>query len=435
MTDGDVAGALPPGVHKKMVALAARALSALPPEQIPPALRRAAAFAPARRAKLAGPQLAAALESDEQFRQRLAVHVRAMVPQLIRALDDGTPLPPGRTLETAAAAYLVRPAGWESAVQAARDAEQSPSETADEPEETVQRLTAALSTARGEVQAVRERLRSQLDDVKADNAQLRRTLGAVRQQLRDARAAAANADRLEQDARREALNGARAAEAENRRWRSRIAELEGQLATTRRAGRDARDTETMRLRLLLDTVVDAAAGLRRELALAPSDLSPADTVRAVEPAHAAPIDTVGRGLLNDDPALLRRLLELPRVHLIVDGYNVSKSAWPSSPLDQQRARLTSRIAALVAPKRVETTVVFDGAELLDRPSVTAPRGIRVRFSPAGVIADDLIRELVSSEPLGRPVVVVTSDRELAESVAERGARSVTSSALIEALGH
>lgn len=434
MTDADVGGALPPGVHKKMVILAARALSAMPPEQIPPALRRAAAFAPARRAKLAGPQLAAALEADDEFRQRLAVQVRAMVPQLIRALDEGTPLPPARALETAAAAYLVRPSGWESVVQSARDVELSRGGGADE-DETVQRLTAALSAARSEAKVVRERLRGQLDDVKADNAQLRRTLGEVRQQLRGAQAAALSADQSEQDARREALTGARAAEAENRRWRSRVAELEGQLAATRRAGRDARDTETMRLRLLLDTVVDAAAGLRRELALAPSDLSPADTVSAVEPASAALTDKVGHGLSNDDPVLLRRLLELPRVHLIVDGYNVSKSAWPSSPLDQQRARLTSRIAALVAPKRVETTVVFDGAELLDRPSVTAPRGIRVRFSPAGVIADDLIRELVSSEPLGRPVVVVSSDRELAESVAERGARPVTSSALIGVLGH
>lgn len=434
MTDADVGGALPPGVHKKMVILAARALSAMPPEQIPPALRRAAAFAPARRAKLAGPQLAAALEADDEFRQRLAVHVRAMVPQLIRALDEGTPLPPARALETAAAAYLVRPSGWESVVQSARDVELSRGGGADE-DETVQRLTAALSAARSEAKVVRERLRGQLDDVKADNAQLRRTLGEVRQQLRGAQAAALSADQSEQDARREALTDARAAEAENRRWRSRVAELEGQLAATRRAGRDARDTETMRLRLLLDTVVDAAAGLRRELALAPSDLSPADTVSAVEPASAALTDKVGHGLSNDDPVLLRRLLELPRVHLIVDGYNVSKSAWPSSPLDQQRARLTSRIAALVAPKRVETTVVFDGAELLDRPSVTAPRGIRVRFSPAGVIADDLIRELVSSEPLGRPVVVVSSDRELAESVAERGARPVTSSALIGVLGH
>ena len=34
-----------------------------------------------------------------------------------------------------------------------------------------------------------------------------------------------------------------------------------------------------------------------------------------------------------------------------------------------------------------------------------PRGVRVLFSPVGVIADDVIRELVGAEPQGRPVVV------------------------------
>lgn len=434
MTDAAHGGVLPPDVHKKMVALAAQALGMMPPEQVPPALRRAATFAPARRAKLAGAQLVAALESDDEFRTRLAVHVNALVPQLVSAVEAGTPIPPASAVDCAAAAYLVRPAGWEGVLESVRAADSGRREPAEESSDKVQRLTAALSSARAEVKAVRERLRGQLDAVKADNAQLRRSLGAVRQQLRSVEAAAAGAEQLVQDARRDATAAARAAEAETRRLRSRVAELEGQLAASRRANRDARDSETMRLRLLLDTLVGAAAGLRRELALAPSDVLPADTVAAVEPATSAPTGSVGRGLLDNDPMLLRRLLELPRVHLIVDGYNVSKSAWPSTPLDQQRARLTSRVAALVAGKRVETTLVFDGADLLDPPSVTAPRGIRVRFSPAGVIADDLIRDLVANEPAGRPVVVVSSDRELAESVAKLGARTVAASALIGALG-
>jgi predicted RNA-binding protein with PIN domain len=255
----------------------------------------------------------------------------------------------------------------------------------------------------------------------------------VRQQLRGFEAAAASAEQSTREAHQEAVAAARGSEAETRRLRSRIADLESQLAVSRRADRETRDTETMRLRLLLDTVVDAATGLRRELALPPPKMSPADTVTAGEASNPAPINRVGRGLLDEDPELLRLLLDVPRVHLIVDGYNVSKSAWPATPLDQQRARLTSKVAALVAPKRVETTLVFDGAELLDRPSVTAPRGIRVRFSPAGVIADDLIRELVSTEPPGRPVVVISSDRELAESVVAKGARSVASRALIGVL--
>ena len=54
-------------------------------------------------------------------------------------------------------------------------------------------------------------------------------------------------------------------------------------------------------------------------------------------------------------------------------------------------------------------MVFDAAETRP-PLVHRPRGVRVLFSPAGVIADDVIRELVAAEPAGRAVVVVTSDR-------------------------
>ena len=60
----------------------------------------------------------------------------------------------------------------------------------------------------------------------------------------------------------------------------------------------------------------------------------------------------------------------------------------------------------------ETTVVFDAANLTSRPVVAAPRGVKVVFSPPGVIADDVIRDLVAAEPSGRTVVVVTDDQEV-----------------------
>ena len=89
---------------------------------------------------------------------------------------------------------------------------------------------------------------------------------------------------------------------------------------------------------------------------------------------------------------------------------------------------------MTAGKSAEVTIVFDGADLVNPPPVKSPRGIRVRFSPPGVIADDLIRQLVEAEPVGRPVVVVSTDRELARSVTKKGARSVASAALIGAMG-
>ena len=124
---------------------------------------------------------------------------------------------------------------------------------------------------------------------------------------------------------------------------------------------------------------------------------------------------------------------MPRARLIIDGYNVSKAAWPESSLEAQRMRLLNGIAPLVARSGAETTVVFDAATSETRPPVNPPRGVKVIFSPVGVIADDVIRDLVDVEPQGRVVVVVTSDQEIVGDVRRAGARAVDSDALIAVL--
>jgi predicted RNA-binding protein with PIN domain len=298
----------------------------------------------------------------------------------------------------------------------------------------VERLTGQLAQARSEAREQRERLRAQIDALKSDNAALRRTLGQTRTDLKEARADVARSQAELDEAHREAEVAGRASAAELRRLRAKLSELEAESTAARRAARDDREAEVVRLRLLLETMVDAASGLRRELALPPSTALPADGVLAVEPDTPSAASQIGRALLSDDPVLLRRLLELPRLHLVVDGYNVSKAAWPTAALEQQRNRLVAKLAGLVAGKGIETTVVFDGADLLHTPAFSAPRGIRVRFSPPGVIADDVVRQLVAAEPIGRPVVVVSTDREVAESVTKMGARSVASAALVSLLG-
>ena len=191
---------------------------------------------------------------------------------------------------------------------------------------------------------------------------------------------------------------------------------------SRRAARAERDEATLRARLLLETVIDAATGLRRELALPPVTGAPADRVEADVAAIGARTPAAG--------ARLEQLLALPRSRLVVDGYNVSKRAWPSSSLEAQRNRLAAGLAALVARTGTEATLVFDAAETDHRPPVVAPRGVRVLYSPRGVIADDVIRELIAVEPQGRVVVVVTADRAVAEDVARGGARVVDPDALI-----
>ena len=184
----------------------------------------------------------------------------------------------------------------------------------------------------------------------------------------------------------------------------------------------------MRLALLVDTVAGAVTGLRRELALpeeSDSGRRPADTV----PGASPPVASAGQ---VEDPAGLDRLLTLRAVHLVVDGYNVTKTGYPELTLAEQRDRLVGQLAALAARTAAEVTVVFDGAGVVSAPTTTA-RGVRVLFSDPGVPADDVVRALVAAEPEGRPVVVVTSDRALADAVRRSGAHRVRSAVLLARL--
>ena len=123
-----------------------------------------------------------------------------------------------------------------------------------------------------------------------------------------------------------------------------------------------------------------------------------------------------------DAAALDGVLALPHAHLVVDGYNVTKTGYGDLPLEQQRTRLIASLAPLAAQSGAEITIALDGGA---RPPAqpAAPRGVRVLFSAADEIADDLIRRLVAAEPAGRVVVVVTSDGEVVRDV-RRGRRLV-----------
>lgn len=90
---------------------------------------------------------------------------------------------------------------------------------------------------------------------------------------------------------------------------------------------------------------------------------PAETVDAVEPGRMSPKDIAARALSEHDPAILDQLLALPQAHLVVDGYNVTKTGYPTMPLEKQRLRLLGSLSQLAAQTGAEVTCVFDGAEL------------------------------------------------------------------------
>jgi predicted RNA-binding protein with PIN domain len=170
-------------------------------------------------------------------------------------------------------------------------------------------------------------------------------------------------------------------------------------------------------------------GLRRELGLPSVSGNPGDRVEAELADEGTREPTSTASMAPSSPALLEQYLALPKARLIIDGYNVTKTTWPTLSLEAQRTRLLRLLPGLVARTNAETTVVFDAAASESRPVVASPRGVKVLFSPSGVIADDVIRQLVAAEPAGRVVVVVTADRELATDVRRAGARVVAPGAL------
>jgi predicted RNA-binding protein with PIN domain len=329
-------------------------------------------------------------------------------------------------VEVAALSWLARPEGWEPVFDDACRRVTEAAAPRDVAE--LERARARAEVAERALRDARQDHKAQLEDLKGENTTLRRKLGEERAARRTAGESLADELAAEQEGRQKAENALAAAEADARRLRVQVEELRAAAASSRREQRSDRDDATLRTRMLLDTLIEAGQGLRRELGLPATPGTPADRVEAalLEAAGSATAGQKGPA----DTVLLDRYLGLPRARLIVDGYNVSKTAWPDATLEAQRTRLLTGLAQLVARTGAETTVVFDAASSLTRPPVSPPRGVKVLFSPQGVIADDVIRDLVAAEPPGRVVVVVTSDAEVVRDVARAGARPVSSAALL-----
>ena len=433
--DDQVEPALPEAVRQRVIALAAAAMSTLPFDELPPPLRRVAKFAPNRRARLGGTAIATQLTGDPLFRQRIAQRVIVEGGELAGAVAEGVRPAAADPVEVAAVAYLARPAGWLELVEATIDTVRAEAESAAvadlirDVESRAARAEHDRAVARVEADKLRDELAKLRDETAGMRDELRRLARQVRElQMREKKAT----DMLAAEKGR-AARTASDHDAELRRLRARLAEAESAAGAARQTAKDARQVDDARLWLLLETIGQAAVGLRRELALEPADQLPADFVAdAAADRPDAVLPARNRALDANDPARLDHLLHLPKVHLVVDGYNVTKRGFGEISLEQQRSRLVTGLGGLSAQTGAEITVVFDGAERVHGLPPT-PRGVRVLFSRKGETADELIRRLVRAEPSGRPVVVISSDREVADGVRRHGAYPLGSDALLRRL--
>ena len=252
---------------------------------------------------------------------------------------------------------------------------------------------------------------------------------------------------LDEERRRREGAEARAAAAESRSAAltaerdgalARIGELEAELARSaeaaeRSAARAERRSVSRAesLERELGAERSAHAGLRREHERVRAELDAAraevDELRARRPVDsdrrdAGPPDRP----LEPPPELAEGTTEAARWLaanarvLIVDGYNATLTLRPDRSLEEQRRWLVERLRPLVARGLATPVVVFDGDRSSGRMSDTG--GVEVRFSAAGVIADDEIVFAVAATD--EPVLVVTDDVELAARVRAEGGNVV-----------
>ena len=97
----------------------------------------------------------------------------------------------------------------------------------------------------------------------------------------------------------------------------------------------------------------------------------------------------------------------------------------------QRDSLVAALGTVKTRTGAQVHVVFDGDAEGARPAVGAPLPVRVHFSPAEIEADDVILDMVAGLPTDVPVLVVSSDRRVADGARRLGANSVRSRELLD----
>jgi predicted RNA-binding protein with PIN domain len=112
---------------------------------------------------------------------------------------------------------------------------------------------------------------------------------------------------------------------------------------------------------------------------------------------------------------------------LVDGNNVmaQRVGWHRDKPGARRV-LLDELARFAQAKGARVTVVFDGAPEQHFADGASYRGVRVFYAERGSNADERIKRMVEEERERRTLLVVTSDRALADYVRRCGAQVLRS---------
>ena len=371
---------------------------------------RVAGFAPPRRARLGGTAIAEALEADDELRERVGTQVAARRPRPRELATDGLDdarsrrrRRPGR----AGGAGLAGASGGLGGARGSPRADRSPS-AAGPPRVTAARPSGSreqLAQAEQALRELRQRTRAQVEESRPRTPTLRRKLGESRAPSAAAGRPPRPRGRASEEARRRGPARSRPARTRScagcapgspsSRPRSRPAAVRARVGARR--GDHARAAAARHACSTPPPGCAASWRCRRSRARRPTGVE----ARLAEHGSRAP--PAQASWPSDDPALLEQLLALPRARLVVDGYNVTKTAWPTLAAGGP-ARPAARRAGAAggAQRRGDDGGLRRGRGLGAHRRSPAPRGVQGRSSArAGVIADDVIRELVAAEPPGR----------------------------------
>ena len=118
------------------------------------------------------------------------------------------------------------------------------------------------------------------------------------------------------------------------------------------------------------------------------------------------------------------------IHIIIDGYNLIRQSNTLSMIDRQDIQLgrEALLEKLIAYRKVKPhmiTVVFDGTNAPPfSQRKNRARGITIKFSRSGEVADAVIKRMVNREK--EKALVVTSDLDIVNFAAARGAATISS---------
>jgi len=427
--------------------VAAETLRALDSNDVPQLLRHLHGFD--RRGLMAGPgprQLRKAVSNGDEFAGKVRTTFAALpaVEAVLAQWSDADPValvddaarrndlpllasvlwtcePPGAEFGLG---LLVERDAQERRERGDEKAEQARAREAEGHAEARRRADAARMAAEAEATRVTESLREERTarrerEEKAEAATLaaQRQTETVATELAEARA---ETDAERERARREVARS-RALEQDLTRTRADLAAALARIDKVQ-SRLDPRDTTTLAdAAAAAHQVAVSLEALRRRVR---GDVT-AGATGAPETPREKPLarrvaPNVPAGLVAHSADGIEAMLRTPDALLVVDGYNVSKRAWPDATASDQRERLAIAVTGLHRRVGSNVLLVFDGDGTSQVPGIRRG-GVRVVFSDADEEADEVVVREIAALPKRVPIVVASSDAWVRQHAEAEGA--------------